>query len=160
MTKRSNQIFKFKKLNAANSFFTVFKVPPLEKEVKMKNSLGKGGSLIKIQKSPSGKEIVIKLTVSFISTEFIVAPVSTVRDPLQLWQENVMPGNARASGHSLLATQLSAHQSGTPVTCRARRSVARKAPPPHMACIVLCDRTHPSNKFGFPAAVGTCTGAA
>lgn len=30
-------------------FFTVFKFPPLEKEVKMKNSLGTGGSLIMIQ---------------------------------------------------------------------------------------------------------------
>lgn len=54
-----------------------------------------------------------------------------------------MPGSDGASGHRLLATLLSAHQSGTPVTCRARCLAAAAAPPPSdTARFVSKDRVH------------------
>lgn len=58
------------------------------------------------------------------------------------WQQKVMPGSGRASGHGLLATLLSAHQSGTPVTCRARCMAAAAPPPFDTACFVSKDQVH------------------
>lgn len=59
------------------------------------------------------------------------------------WQQKAMPGSGGASGHRLLATLLSAHQSGTPVTCRARCLAAAAAPPPSdTARFVSKDRVH------------------